>query len=112
MSFTVKTEIEDLEVRLYNELFENVEKAFSEIYKTSQPHEYDPDGYLEIENGLFVVGVAFVIKNLDPLIFNVVFEKPYSKEVSFSNLPDKEQGKIYSALEVVFNEYNFDINEF
>jgi len=110
MTFTVKTEIADPEVALYNELFRDLKEAFSKTYITTESHEYDPDGYIQIEYEQFSVGVAFVIEDLEPLIFNVVFEKPYSKKVQFARLPKNEQIKIQSILQTVFNEQSLQKN--
>jgi len=105
MSFVVKTSKDDPEVILYNQLFHDLKNALGETFRTSEPYEYDPDGYLQIDNEKFSIGIAFVAESEDPLTFNIVFEKPYSHEVPFSSLPDQEQIKIQSIFKTVFRGY-------
>jgi hypothetical protein len=105
MSFTVKTETKDPEVKLYNMLFERLREKLNESYITIEPDPYDPDGYLEIKNEAFNTGVAFVIKELEPLVFEIIFEKTHGKQVDFKTLPDEERTTIDLLIRSCFAQY-------
>jgi len=108
MSFIVKTSKDDPEVVLYNQLFLDLKDALDKTYRTSEPYENDPDGYIQIDDEQFSIGIAFVAEPEEPLTFNIVFENPYSHEVPFSSLPDQERIKIQSIFKTVFNSYRLE----
>ena len=108
MSFIVKTSKGDPELALYNQLFQDLKDALGKTYRTSEPYESDPDGYIQIDDEKNSIGIAFVAESEEPLTFNIVFESPYSREVSFSSLPDQEQSKIQSIFKTVFNNHGLE----
>ena len=101
--YRIETNKKDSKAELYNYAYNLLKDEVILSAEVTEPKKNDPDGYFEVSKEDKVIGVAFVLDEMNPLVFRIQFEKEYG--ISSHGVDEDLLNIVSSAITKVFSEY-------